>query len=384
MKNRGSLTIFTRQYLLLLVGTIVTATAPDISAQGIWVPTGSMTQPHSNGHTATLLHDGNVLVAGGLGTEETSIAAAETYERKTGAWHVTASMTERRGSHTATLLHNGMVLVVGGLDQQSPGVTVHATAELYDPKEGTWKPTGSLSGPRALHRAELLSDGSVLVVGGFSQTDVLASAEVYDPGTGAWSAVSSMNTARFLHTMTPLHGQGLLVAGGYDSTGVALSSAELFDPVSGTWTQAGSMAGPRGAHTATRLPNGNVLVAGGIDVPMPLPPGFPGLASAEVYDAQTGAWIATASMSSPRFNHTGTALHGGDVLAAAGEDADVSVLSSAERYDPKTGLWSPTGDLTTRRATHTATLLRDGRVLVAGGFFIGTALASAELYLPKE
>jgi len=182
--------------------------------------------------------------------------------------------------------------------------------------------------------------------------------------------------------MTHLHGPTVLVAGGYDSNGIALAGAELFDPVSNTWSLTGSMAGARGGHTATRLQNGSVLVAGGIDVPFPLPFGFPGLASAEVYDAQTGVWTPTGSMSSPRFFHSATALRGGDVLAAGGEDMDVSVLDSAERYDPKTGLWSATGDLTTLRATHTATLLRDGRVLVTGGFFIGTALASAELYLP--
>ncbi len=321
-------------------------------------------------------------MAGGLGAGETTIATAEIYDRASGSWGATASMAARRSSHTATLLHNGKVLVVGGFDQQVSSVTTLATAELYDPKVGTWTPTGSLSGPRALHTAALLNDGTVLVAGGFSSTDVLASVEMYDPKTENWSVVASMGTSRFLHSTTRLHGPGLLVAGGYDSNGVALATAELFDPVSGTWSPAGSMAGARGAHTATRLQNGNVLVAGGIDVPFPLPFGFPALASAEVYDVQADVWIPTGTMSTPRFNHSATALHGGDVVASGGEDKDVSVLDSAERYDPKTGLWSATGDLTTRRATHTATLLRDGRVLVAGGFFIGTALASAELYLP--
>ncbi len=115
-----------------------------------------------------------------------------------------------------------------------------------------------------------------------------------------------------------------------------------------------------------------------------MPPGFPGLATAELYDAHTGTWTPAASMTSPRFNHTSTALHGGLVLVAGGEDEDVSVLDSAELYDPQTDLWVSIDNLTTPRATHTATLLHDGRVPAAGRFFIGTALSSAELYLPKK
>ncbi len=371
-----------RRCLAVLFAGVVTAAAPCAWAQGIWTATGSMAEAHSNGHTATLLQNGNVLVAGGLGAGEATIATAEIYDPGTGTWNATASMAARRSSHTATLLHNGKVLVVGGLDQQVSDVTILATAELYDPKTGTWTAAASLAGPRAGHTAVLLDDGAVLVAGGVGSTDVLASVEVYDPKTESWSVVASMGTSRFLHSMTPLHGRRLLVAGGYDSSGVALATAEVFDPVSGVWSPVGSMAGARGAHTATRLQNGDVLVAGGIDVSFPLPFGFPALASAEIYDVKGGVWNATGSMTAPRFNHTAIALHGGDVLAAAGEDMDVSVLDSAERYDPKTGSWSATGDLTIRRATHTATLLHDGRVLVTGGFFIGTGLASAELYLP--
>jgi N-acetylneuraminic acid mutarotase len=139
---------------------------------------------------------------------------------------------------------------------------------------------------------------------------------------------------------------------------------------------------PRGVHEAVLLHDGKVLVAGGVNVPFPPPHGFPGLASAELYDRKTGTWSTTGNMTSARFVHTLTLLHDGQVLAAGGEDMDVSVLQSAELYEPKTESWSATPNMTTPRAGHTATLLHNGDVLVAGGFFIGTALETAELYEP--
>ena len=352
--------------------------------EGSWSLTGSMSSFHGNGGTATLLHQGTVLVAGGLGANNASTVIAELYDPKTGSWSSVGNMSTPRTSHTATLLHNGMVLVTGGFDQMAcfPNCTptVLATAELYDLKTATWSATGSMTSARAQHTATLLHDGKVLVAGGFSNSEVLSSAEIYDPKSGVWSPTGSMINARFSHTANQLHNGGPLASGGYDNLGSALATAELYDQKTGTWSATGSMHVPRGVHGAVLLHDGSVLVAGGINAPFPLPTGFPGLASAELYDPKTGAWTTTGNMTSARFAHTLTLLHNGDVLAAGGEDMDASVLQSAELFDPKSGFWSATANLTTPRATHTATLLHNGDVLVAGGFFIGTGLVTAELY----
>src|SRR5215471_16900032 len=97
----------------------------------------------------------------------------------------TGSLAKVRTNHTATLLSNGKVLVAGGADHDED-----ASAELYDPATGTWTLTGSLITGRYLHTATLLPNGKVLVVGGynFNQASELASAELYDPVTGTWSA----------------------------------------------------------------------------------------------------------------------------------------------------------------------------------------------------
>ncbi len=155
---------------------------------GTWTTTGSMNMARVE-HTATLLPNGKVLVAGGVsstgGVTGCCLASAELYDPSTSSWTFTGSMTGARELHTATLLPNGKVLVAGGFS--SSGAPL-ASAELYDPSLGTWTTTGSLSVARAGHTATLLPNGQVLVAGGQSSTGIsTASAELYKHGHGRGS-----------------------------------------------------------------------------------------------------------------------------------------------------------------------------------------------------
>ena len=142
-------------------------------------------------------------------------------------------MATARYDHTATLLPNGQVLVAGGF-----GGNYLASAELYDPATGLWTATGSMAAARFCHTVTLLPNGQVLVAGGFNDASgALASAELYDPATGLWTATGSMATKRDGHTATLLPNGQVLVAGGYN--GVFLASAELYDPATGLWTATG-------------------------------------------------------------------------------------------------------------------------------------------------
>jgi hypothetical protein len=147
-------------------------------ATGTWTSTGSLPEARV-GHTATLLPNGKVLVAGGRGNGAflTSLAGAELYDPASGSWTTTGSLGVGRGGHTATLLPDGRVLVAGG-DSSSSGIL--ASAELYDPASGAWTATGSLASARVGHTATSLSDGQVLVAGGSDSSHVaLATAELY-------------------------------------------------------------------------------------------------------------------------------------------------------------------------------------------------------------
>ena len=143
------------------------------------------------------------------------------------SWRVTHSLNTARWLHTATLLQNGMVLVAGGFDRT--GITATASAELYDPASRTWTLTGRLNIARVYHTATLLQNGMVLVAGGFDiHGNASASAELYNPATATWTATGSLNTARLEHTVTLLqNGRNVLVAGGLDINLEALASAEV-------------------------------------------------------------------------------------------------------------------------------------------------------------
>jgi WD40 repeat protein len=281
----------------------------------------------------------------------------------------------RNDGQTATLLSSGQVLVAGG-ETDSGSLS---EAELYHPQSGAWTVTGPMVAARTLHTAVVLPTGQVLVAGGFSVRftgATLASAEVYNPQTGTWALTGSMSTARVYQTMTLLPTGKVLVAGGCGNPCITppLASAELYDPQTGTWTPTGSMTTARFYHTATLLPNGQVLVAGGADA------SFRDMSSAEVYDPDTGTWTAIAPMNQARGGATATLLPDGRVLVVGG-----CGCFSAELYNPSTGTWSLTGSMSTDRESNTATLLRTGQVLVAGGTVCDPycfTLDSAELYDP--
>ncbi|HEX4826333.1 MAG TPA: putative Ig domain-containing protein [Candidatus Polarisedimenticolaceae bacterium] len=346
--------------------TVSTCTLPPA-----WTQAASLAAARQ-GHTATLLPAGKVLVAGGNGSSNpaSALSSCVLYDPAAGTWSPTGPLTTARGGQKAVLLIGGKVLVAGGTDVSGFAV---AGAEIYNPASGTWSATGAMATPRYNHTLTLLPGGKALVAGGTAGSAALASAEVFNPSSGTWSAAPPMVGARLNHTATLLPNGKVLVAGGSGSSG-AVPTAQLYDPSSGTWSPTGSMVSARSGHTATLLSNGKVLVAGGL--------GTSGLvASAEIYDPSLGTWSSTGAMIAPRFFHSETLLFSGKVLVAGGSGGS-GFLSSAELYDPSAGTWGPAGSMATTREFHTATRLPNGKVLVAGGWKGSLGLTGAELFDP--
>jgi N-acetylneuraminic acid mutarotase len=183
-----------------------------------WARIQDMNMPRA-AHSATLLFNGTVLVAGGEGDDDRTLNSAELYVPHSGlagTWRPTDLMNKPRAFHTATLLYDGRVLVTGG----RAGGMVENTAEIYDPNTGKWSPTANMEKARTNHSAVLLKDGKVLVVGGEGPGGVYAAAEVYEPTTGRWFSTSALGAARTYFTSLLLPDGRALVIGGKDDSQV--------------------------------------------------------------------------------------------------------------------------------------------------------------------
>jgi hypothetical protein len=352
---------------------------------GTFTVTGKMTSPRF-GHTATLLTNGNVLIAG-------FAATAELYDPATGTFTVTGNMiTPRDFGASATLLPDGKVLFAGGsISSASRATTNTASAELYDPSTGIFAATGSMATAKGCPAAVLLSNDTVLVAGGWAswfEPQNPASAELYDPLTGTFSAAgpyahSSLSLSVDLALCPNAHllpnGKVLIV---WDDDA---STAEIYDPDTNTFRIAGTVSFGAVFSPATLLTSGKVLFAGG-DLG-----GYRfGTDTARLYDPSTETSTAVGRMTTRRQDHTATLLSDGTVLIAGGQiggdgmSVRASAQASAEIYDPATANFSLTGSMINARFGHSATLLLDGTVLIAGGsaYAPGDDPTRAEIYHP--
>lgn len=212
-------------------------------------------------HTASLLPDGDILVAGGQDANGKALASTEIYDVATNHWSLGIPMNEARWGATAVTLPDGRVLVAGGANAQNYAVN---TAEIYDPATNTWADVAAATSVQAIENLVLLKDGHVLAIGWISGSFDMPGA-IYNPATNSWMPITAANIFRENFTVTLLDDGMVLLAGGNDPGNNARAEAVLYDPSRDLWLSAPNMITPRDAASAVLLPSGRVLEAGGYD-----------------------------------------------------------------------------------------------------------------------
>jgi hypothetical protein len=346
-------------FCLLVLLALATRTP---AGPGKLLPTGNTTAARFS-HTATLLPNGKVLIAGGMEQNGVWLDSAELYDPAKGRFSAIGKMSARRAGATATLLPNGKVLIAGGNDGSGKSL---ASAEIYDPDTNTFSATGNLSFPRGHAIAVLLKTGKVLVAGGNAAGDdeQLASAELYDPLAGRFLPTGSMHGPRSSFTAVRLKDGKVLVAGGLSGGQYPYhkveATAEVYDPLTGRFTLTGEMSVPRYKQGAALLPDGRVLIAGGSNEDGRQHK----YSSTEIFDPQMNAFQPGPRMRFPRYKLLSgvTSLNDGRILIAGGAE-------QPEIYDPARAVFVPIADEPLDGFLFsTATLLPDGRVLLVDGY----------------
>ncbi len=274
------------------------------------------------GHTATLLKDGKVLIVGGLSKQDKTLEASpDTWIYLPAAKKIlpAGKLVTPRGDHTATLLKDGRVLVAGGRSAYSKYV---AAAEIFDPKKfdpknpgaKTWSSTAPASVKRVSHGAALLPNGKVMVIGGYS-TGHLDSLELFDPAGNTWSLLATkLKVKRASPSVTALKGGNVVIAGGYCGQSCKLTGDEIYDPVANKVKSISNPGVTLERHSSTALRDGRVLCTGG---------GYT-KTKAVAYDPKMGGmWTNLVPLKFGRYDHTSTTLLDGRVLVVGGQTGSV-------------------------------------------------------------
>ena len=312
-----------------------------------WAACAPLTTARSH-HAATALDDGRVLVTGGTTNETVrsdgdagstgqnrfvALAAVEVYDPKKNTWLTVAPMTDARNGHTATLLLDGTVLVVGGAREQRLHLT---SVERFDPKANTWKVEKPLDVARWLHAAVRTSDGDVVVVGGRSNSGQqgkgpgvsIADVERFDVKTGAWQVLPPMSEPRQrTAVVAEATGGGLIVIGGQTATS-STNYAETWSPGLTEWKPfENHLSMSLSSHSGTRLPNGDLVVIGGE------PPNAVDTTRVQRWLSASKQWCLAGELLNGRKQHTATLLPDGRVLVVGGTSSGLPERSSE--------LWAP-------------------------------------------
>jgi hypothetical protein len=349
-----------------------------------WATLGAQLNSKRADYSAINLPNGNILITGGRQAPSgPTVTTCEIYDINTQVSTATGSMATNRRDHGIVLLNSGLILVVGGENASGFGGVLNS-CELYDPVATTWSSTGSLATARSQFAIYKLSNGKVLIAGGFiSSSGVTASCELYDPVAGTWSSTGSLNVARAAGAYGLLQdGSPLLVAGSPDTSNAGTVAVDKYSVGGGTWAAKTNYP----IHLFSDITNNFVLlndntalVSGGFSV-------TDATNKCYRYDPIADTWTATGNLTNARWDHCSWLLPNGDVLIAGGSII-VSVVTSSEILNHLTYTWSTTGSLTDCQYisnTNGVNVFAGAKPFVAGGISdnAGTFTQSIQLATP--
>jgi hypothetical protein len=211
-------------------GTLAEVYDPSIDA---WSSAGHMAYGRAVYPTATLLEDGRVLVVGGralFNSPDTPVENSEIYDPSRNSWSTAPpnARTGARQDQSATLLPNGDALIAGG--DPSPDASV-SYSDLYVPGTNSWASVPNMHAARCGQGAALLPTGNAIVIGGdCGWSDQTSSVEEYNWWTNTWTPVASLSVPRGRMQVIVFRDGIVLAIGGLAPLDATTSIAELFQP----------------------------------------------------------------------------------------------------------------------------------------------------------
>jgi hypothetical protein len=385
-------------------------------------------------HSATLLPDGRVVIIGGIpsGVPNAVTNLVEVYNPATATFSVMGNILQPRRSHTATLLPDGRILVAGGWPGGIAVPPAIAAMEIFDPFTGTSEYIGDMAARRADHRVTALANGQLIITGGRSEGPFLRTAEVFDPlifmrpedlyafyqefanltleNQQLWQLYNQAtnviwglamtnsnlqaeltyaneiiteqqaqldelqpNPFRLLPQTVPLRlrlrgftldDERVLLLPTVTTESPASRLASVFDPRTESFSNAGIINDARSGLTANRLSDNRILVAGGSV--QSFFGTVPATNSTEIYSFNTTNSVPGPSMAFARVDGFSVNLAGGRILIMGGRNAATNFVAQSEIYEPASNSFRASGVMPGRVVQASVTPLLDGRVLIFG------------------
>lgn len=309
-------------------------------------------------HTATRLNDGRILVTGGIDpAAPNNWNDGEIYDPTTNTFTAVSNfMSSPRAGHTATLLANGNVLIAGGNTLFStagacPNLTVFqsavATTDIYNPSTNSFAPGPSMPGARVAHEAVRLPNGSVLVAGGLSTGSCLLGNAVptlpnqtylYNPATNTFSTSTSLAAGRLKPILEILPSGNVFCGGGAINNILLLqilnstNSVEIRNAASGNWSAGTALPQARVLAGVAREASGSLLILGGGQGNLA---NFSPIQNCTRYtEGANPPYTTLGFLPAALMSHTVSPLGDGTFVVAGGIDSSTISTNAGQIYTP--------------------------------------------------